>query len=222
MQTLHFILNIILHLDQHLATFVSFYGAWIYALLFLIIFCETGLVVTPFLPGDSLLFAAGTLAANSSFNVHLLFLLLVIASVSGNTLNYVIGRWLGLKLFTSYQSRFFNRGYLDKAHAFYGIYGNKALIIARFIPIIRTFVPFVAGMGFMNFHKFTIYNVLGAVLWIGGLLYISYLFGNAPLVQEHFSSVILLIIAISLLPAIGAYLRLKFKKLPTSGQNFSD
>jgi membrane-associated protein len=219
MQTFHLLINIILHLDQHLSTFVLMYGSWIYALLFIIIFCETGLVVTPFLPGDSLLFAAGTLSANSGFNIHFLFLLLMTASIDGNSINYSIGRFFGSRLFTSNQSLFFNRHYLEKAHSFYEKYGNKTLIIARFIPIIRTFAPFVAGMGYMKFNKFTLYNALGAFLWIGGLLYTSYFFGNIPIINEHFSTVILLIIAISLLPPICAYLRLKYKKMQLSRQN---
>jgi len=188
------------------------------------IFCETGLIILPFLPGDSLLFAAGALAANSAngLNIHALFVLLTLASILGNSVNYSIGRWMGPRLFASNQSRLFNRTYLDRAHAFYEKYGNKAIVIARFLPIIRTFAPFVAGLGYMSYRQFALYNAMGAFLWIGGLLYLSYLFGNIPIVQAHFSTVVLLIIILSILPAIFSYLRLKFTNLQASRQNISN
>ena len=202
MELIHQFLHFILHLDEYLVTFVTMYGVWTYGILFLIIFCETGLVVTPFLPGDSLLFAAGALAAHSqdALNVHVLFILLVTASILGNTVNYMIGKFLGPKVFHSSNSWLLNKKYLEKAHRFYETYGGKTIIIARFIPIIRTFAPFVAGIGYMRTRQFLIYNAAGAVLWIGSLLYVSYLFGNLPFVKDHFSTIILAIIVISLLP----------------------
>lgn len=214
METLHQLLNFILHIDNHLIFFVTHYGLWTYGLLFLIIFCETGLVVTPFLPGDSLLFAAGAIAAGSSnaLNVHLLFLLLVLASVIGNDLNYFIGRFIGPKIFSSNKSWFFNKNYLVKAHNFYERFGGKTIIFARFIPIIRTFAPFVAGIGYMKYRQFFFFNLTGAILWIGSLLYLSYWFGNLPAVKEHFSYIILAIIVISLLPPVIEVLRRKLCK----------
>lgn len=211
-------LNYILNIDDHLLNFVSMYGAWAYAVLFMIIFCETGLVITPFLPGDSLLFAAGALAANSdnALNVHLLFILLATASVIGNTLNYLIGRFLGPKVFCSQKSWLLNKSHLDEAHSFYQRYGGKTIIIARFIPIVRTFAPFVAGVGYMSYSSFLFYNLISAILWIGSLLYISYWFGNIPLVKDHFSYVILGIIALSLIPPILEILRRWYVKLTAS------
>lgn len=198
------LLNFILQLDQHLIAFVSAYGMWAYGLLFLIIFCETGLVITPILPGDSLLFAAGAIAAGSdnTLNIHMLFFLLAFASIIGNTLNYQIGRWVGPAVFKSEKSVFFNKKYLENAHQFYEKHGAKTLIVARFIPIIRTFVPFVAGIGYMSYSKFILYNVIGAFLWVGGLLYLSYWFGNLPMIKEHFSILILFVIIVSLMPVL--------------------
>lgn len=214
MDTLQLLMNLVLHLDQHLANLIATYGLWTYALLFLIIFCETGLVVTPFLPGDSLLFAAGALSANtiSTLNIHLLFLLLVAASITGNLVNYSIGRYIGPRIFSSKKSWIFNPGHLQKAHAFYQNYGGKTIIIARFIPIIRTFAPFVAGVGYMSYRRFFTYNVIGALLWVGSLLYTSYLFGNIPAIQQHFSLIVLMIIGISLLPPFIEFARHAFKK----------
>lgn len=211
METLHYFLNFLLHLDQHLLTFVIANGAWAYALLFLVIFCETGLVVTPMLPGDSLLFAAGTIAAsaNDALNIHTLFLLLVLASFTGNGLNYLIGRWLGPKVFQSEKSFFFNKKYLDEAHAFYQRHGGKTIILARFIPIIRTFAPFVAGIAAMSYKRFFLYNFFSAVIWIGTLLYVSYAFGNLPIIKNNFSTVIFAIIGLSLLPPVFGCLRQK-------------
>lgn len=209
METFSNLVHWILHLDLHLIALVSAYGAWVYVLLFLVLFCETGLVITPILPGDSLLFAAGTLAAGTAqaLNVHLLFLVLASASILGNAANYIIGRFLGPRVFHFPQSRLFNPLYLRKAQQFYENHGGKAIIIARFLPIIRTFAPFVAGIACMRFHRFFTYNVLGALLWVGGLLYLSYLFGNLPLIKNHFSTVILAIIILSLLPALISFLR---------------
>ena len=182
--------------------------------LLIIIFAETGLFLGFFLPGDSLLFACGTIAAatNNTLNVQWLFLLLCIASIAGNSVNYLIGRWLGTKVFQQEKSWFFNKQHLIRAHNFYQRYGGKTLIIARFIPIIRTFAPFVAGIGQMNYRYFTFYNVIGGILWIGALLYTGYFFGNIPLVKNNFSTVILLIIIVSLLPAIVGLIKTKSQK----------
>jgi membrane-associated protein len=209
METIHQLLNFILHIDQHLIAFVAAHGAWTYGLLFAIIFCETGLVITPFLPGDSLLFAAGTITAgaNQALNIHQLFILLVIASVLGNSLNYLIGRFLGPKVFHSKNSWLLNKEYLEKAHAFYLRHGGKTIILARFMPIIRTFAPFVAGIGYMSHRQFFMYNVISAILWIGSLLYVSYLFGNLPFIKDHFSTVVMAIIIISLLPAVIGFMK---------------
>lgn len=209
METLHQLLNFVLHIDQHLLAFVAAHGSWTYALLFAIIFFETGFVITPFLPGDSLLFAAGSITANANqaLNIHQLFILLVIASIIGNTLNYMIGRFIGPRVFQSNNSWLLNKDHLVKAHAFYVRHGGKTIIIARFMPIIRTFAPFVAGIGYMNYRQFFIYNIVSALLWIGSLLYVSYLFGNLPFVKDHFSTVIMGIIVISLLPAVIGFLK---------------
>jgi len=212
MQTVHYLINFILHLDEHLIAFVTAYGAWTYALLFLIIFCETGIVLTAVLPGDSLLFAAGALTANVSdiLNVHLLFILLVIASVLGNGLNYSIGKWLGPKIFKRGDSFLLSQKHIKNAHVFFDRYGGKAIVIARFIPMIRTFTPFVAGIGYMAYRQFFIYSVIGALLWISVLVYGSYLFGNIPMVKQHFSFVILAIIGLSILPAVIEVVRRKY------------
>lgn len=212
MDILNFLLNFILHLDEHLIAFVSNYGAWTYVLLFIIIFCETGIIFTAILPGDSLLFAAGALAASISdtLNVHVLFCLLLFASVAGNTLNYFIGKWLGPKVFRSKHSWLFNPKHLDKAHHFFERYGGKTIIIARFLPIIRTFAPFVAGLGYMTFRQFFAYSLIGAFLWIGILVYGSFMFGNIPIVKEHFSLVIVAIIILSITPAAFEILRRKY------------
>jgi membrane-associated protein len=194
-------LDYILHLDVHLAALVSQYGTWTYAILFLIIFCETGLVITPFLPGDSLLFATGALAAASDLNIVVLFVLLGIAAVVGDAVNYVIGRTVGETLFDG-RIRYLKREHLDRTHAFYEKYGGKTIIIARFVPIVRTFAPFVAGMGAMSYRKFATYNIAGGVLWIGSMLLAGYLFGNIPVVQENFGLVVIAIILISILPAV--------------------
>jgi membrane-associated protein len=199
--------DLVVHLDRHLAALLQEHGAWVYALLFVIIFGETGLVVTPFLPGDSLLFVAGALAATGGMDVHLLALLLVLAAILGNTTNYSIGYWLGPKVFHWEQSRWFNRRALDRAHAFYERHGGMTIVITRFAPIIRTFAPFVAGIAQMTYIRFTAYNVLGAVLWVGSLVYAGYWFGNVPLVKDNLAVVILAIVAVSLLPLLVEYAR---------------
>jgi membrane-associated protein len=190
-----------LHLDEHLKELVANYGTWTYLVLFLIVFCETGLVVTPILPGDSLLFAAGAIAAIGSLNPHVLVVLLTAAAVLGDAVNYQIGRYVGPAVFRRENSRFFKREHLEKTHAFYERYGGKTIIIARFVPIVRTFAPFVAGVGQMNYSQFALYNVTGAIAWVVIGVYAGYLFGNLQMVKENFSLIIIAIVAISLLPA---------------------
>lgn len=197
----HF-LEVLLHLDKHLLWLVGEYGTWTYLLLFLIIFCETGLVVTPFLPGDSLLFAVGALSANGILDVTWLFILLTTAAILGDTMNYWIGNLVGPKAFSQEQSRWFNKAHLERTHRFYERHGGKTIIIARFVPIIRTFAPFVAGIGKMTYSVFLMYNVVGALLWMVLVLFAGYFFGNIPWVKQNFSLVILGIIILSLLPAI--------------------
>ena len=196
----HFI-DIMLHLNVYLGQWISDYGAWTYALLFLIIFLETGIVVTPFLPGDSLLFAAGTLFATSTLDVHGLVFLLIFAAFCGDNTNYWIGRFLGPKVF-QYDSKWLNKKHLARTHAFYEKYGTKTLIIARFVPIVRTFAPFVAGVGTMPYRKFISVSVIAAIIWVCALIYLGYFFGNIPHVQQNFSLVIAVIIVLSILPML--------------------
>lgn len=199
--------DVVLHLDQHLQWLVANYGPWIYAILFLVIFCETGLVVTPFLPGDSLLFVAGAVAAAGGMNVHLLVLLLIIAAVLGDAVNYAIGRYLGPRLFRDDSARFLKRSHLQRTHEFYERHGGKTLIIARFVPIIRTYAPFVAGLGSMPYPRFAAYNISGAVLWVVSLAYAGYFFGNIPVIKENLSLVIVAIILVSITPGVIEYFR---------------
>ncbi len=199
--------GLVLHLDRHLLEFTQNYGAWIYGLLFLIVFCETGLVVTPILPGDSLLFVAGTIAGLGTLDPHLLVVSLIVAAVLGDSVNYGIGKWLGPRVFRMKDSWFFNRKYLEAAQAFYRKHGGKTIVIARFVPIIRTYAPFVAGVGAMDYKRFIGFNVGGAVLWVTLLIYGGYFFGNLPWVQTHLSKVIVGIIVLSLLPGVIEYLR---------------
>ena len=199
--------DVFLHLDKHLAEVIANYGAYTYGLLFAIIFLETGLVVTPFLPGDSLLFAAGTFAALGSLDVWVIFVLLSVAAIIGDTVNYGIGKYLGPKVFHFPKSRFFNPEHLKKTHAFYEKYGGKTIVIARFVPIVRTFAPFVAGIGAMTYGKFLAYNVAGGILWVAVCVFAGYFFGNLAIVRSNFSLVILAIIAISVMPAVVEYLR---------------
>lgn len=214
MDTLQFLLQYILHIDEYLIAFVTAYGIWTYFILFLIIFCETGLVVTPFLPGDSLLFAAGSIAANSNeaLNIQLLFLILSFASILGNKVNYLIGRVLGPKVFIANHAWLLNKNHLAEAHRFYEKHGGKAIIMARFIPIIRTFAPFVAGIGHMNLRQFSFYNIFSALLWVGCLLSLGFYFGAIPIIKENFTIVIYAIIVISLLPPVFAYLYRKLQR----------
>lgn len=196
------IIDFILHIDQHLVALSAEYGVWIYAILFLIIFCETGLVVTPFLPGDSLLFAAGGIAALGEMNIHIMVLLLLAAAVLGDAVNFAIGKYFGARLFANPDSKIFRRAYLEKTHAFYEKHGGKTIIIARFVPIVRTFAPFVAGMGNMHYGRFIRYNVIGAVLWVVLFSYAGYFFANIPAVKENLALVLAAIIVISVLPGV--------------------
>ena len=200
-------IDIVLHLDKHLAVLLANYGTWIYAILFLIIFCETGLVVTPFLPGDSLLFVAGALAATGGMDLGILCGTLLTAAVLGDNTNYWIGRYLGPRVFRWEQSKFFNRAAFDKTHAFFETHGGKTIIIARFLPLLRTFAPFVAGVAHMTYSRFLPLDFLGGCIWIFSLTLAGYWFGNMPFVKENLSFVILGIIAVSLLPIFIGWLR---------------
>ncbi len=199
--------DIFMHLDKHLAAVIQNYGAWTYLILFLIIFCETGLVITPILPGDSLLFAAGALASTSSLDVVTLFGLLSFAAIAGNTTNYWIGHLIGPRIFHKQNVRLLNREYLDKTHRFYEKHGGKTIVIARFIPIIRTFAPFVAGIGAMTHWRFALYNIVAGIAWVGIFVFAGYHFGNIPVVKRNFTLVIFAIVFISMLPGIIEFLR---------------
>jgi len=206
------VMDLLLHLDKHLAALLAQYGSWVYAILFLIIFVETGLVVMPFLPGDSLLFVAGALWAVSGMNVHALALALVVAAILGDSVNYAVGNYLGPKVFHWEDSRWFNRKALDRTHAFYEKHGGKTIVIARFLPFLRTFAPFVAGIGSMTYVRFAAYNVFGALLWVVSLVYAGYFFGNLPIIRNNLTLVILAIIGLSLLPLVIAFVREKMHK----------
>jgi membrane-associated protein len=199
--------DIIRHLDHHLVTWSATYGVWIYAILFGVIFAETGLVVAPFLPGDSLLFVAGAVAAAGSMDVNLLVLTLVAAAFFGNLTNFHIGRFIGPRVFRNEGGRFFRRDYLERTHAFFERHGGKAIIISRFLPILRTYAPFVAGISQMSGYKFALFNLAGAVAWVASLVYAGYLIGNQPLIKNNLTLVIIAIIVVSLLPGAIAYLR---------------
>ena len=200
-------MDVVLHLDQHLQALVASHGAWIYLILFLIIFCETGLVVTPFLPGDSLLFVAGTVAAAGGMDIQLLVLLLIIAAILGDAVNYGVGHYIGPRMFSHGDSRWLNPKHLQRAHDFYEKYGGKTIIIARCVPIVRTYAPFVAGAASMTYSRFALYNVSGAVLWVVSLGYAGYFFGNLPIIKNNLTLVILGIIFLSILPGIIEILR---------------
>jgi membrane-associated protein len=199
MEQIQFLIDLFLHLDEHLANIINQYGTWTYAILFLIIFMETGFVVTPFLPGDSLLFAAGTFAALGSLNVWLLILLLIIAAIAGDTVNYWIGHYLGDR---AYNIKWIKKEYLDRTHAFFEKHGGKTIFLARFVPIVRTFAPFVAGMGKMSYRYFFSYNVFGGIVWVMLFTLLGFFFGNIPFVKANFEFVIIAIILISVIPAV--------------------
>ena len=201
------LLDIVLHLDTHLLKLVADYGLWVYAILFAIIFSETGFVVTPFLPGDSLLFVAGAIAASGQLSASALFVALTAAAILGNSVNYAIGRWLGGHFFTDRGSRWLNPGHLEKAHAFYEKHGGKAVVISRFLPIVRTYVPFVAGMARMGAREYLAYNAAGAVLWVGTLTYAGFFFGNIPWIRGNLTAIIVAIVVVSLLPLVYAYVK---------------
>ena len=206
MEIINLLIDIVMHLDKHLEALVQAYGIWIYAILFAVIFSETGFVVTPFLPGDSLLFVAGALAAVGGMDIGLLIAVLTIAAVLGNTVNYAIGRYFGPKVFQWENSRLFNKAALMKTHLFYEKHGGKTLVISRFLPLFRTFAPFVAGIGNMTYARFTLFNVIGALSWVVSLTFAGYWFGNMPWIKQNLTLVIVAIIVLSLVPvAVGAW-----------------
>jgi membrane-associated protein len=207
------IIDFIVHVDTHLDAIIREYGTWTYAILFLIIFAETGLVVTPFLPGDSLLFAAGAFAARGSLSPALLFVLLAIAAILGDAVNYSVGRFLAPRAQRGF--RFIRKEHLDRTHAFYEKHGGKTIIIARFMPIVRTFAPFVAGVGSMEYRRFAMFNVTGAVLWIALFVYAGFFFGNIPAVEHNFTLVIMAIIFVSILPGLIEFIRHRLRRPAT-------
>ena len=212
MQSIISFASAILHLDRYLGDIITRFGSWTYVILFAIVFLETGIVVTPLLPGDSLLFAAGTLAGANFLDVRLLFIIFTAAAIIGDTVNYHVGYFLGPKVFRAANARFFKKEYLERTQAFYKKYGGKTIILARFVPIIRTFAPFVAGVAKMNYLQFLSYNVIGGLLWVSLLLFAGYFFGNLRFVQENFSFVILAIIIVSILPAVFEYVKQKRRR----------
>ncbi|MBI5075323.1 MAG: DedA family protein [Nitrospirae bacterium] len=213
MELIKTFIDIFMHLDKHLGSLIQAYGLWTYLVLFLIIFCETGLVITPILPGDSLLFAAGAFAALGAFDVIWLFVLLTVAAIAGDTVNYWVGSYVGPKIFHKEKVRFLNREYLDRTHRFYEKHGGKTIIIARFMPIIRTFAPFVAGIGRMTYLHFIGFNVVGGIAWIAAFIFGGYYFGNIPVVKKNFTLVIMAIIILSILPGVIEYLRHRYRKV---------
>ena len=209
MEAITELVHAVLHLDATLARIAAEYGSWLYAMLFAIIFAETGLVVTPFLPGDSLLFVAGTVVAGTAgaLSVHLLVALTIIAAILGDTVNYSIGRWIGPKVFDGTITAFIRREHLQKTQAFYDRYGAVTIIIGRFVPIVRTFAPFLAGVAGMHYPRFLAYNVIGGVLWVGSLVYAGYLFGNLPWVKGNLTLIVVAIVVVSLIPAVTTFVR---------------
>jgi membrane-associated protein len=211
MDLITFLVDFLIHLDQYLSLLIQAFGAWTYAILFGVVFCETGLVIMPFLPGDSLLFAAGAFAALGSLDFVALLVTLSLAAIIGDTVNYWIGHYVGPKIFTKKNVRFMNREHLDRAHRFYEKHGGKTIVLARFIPIVRTFAPFVAGIGAMSYRRFIIYNVAGGITWVSIFLSLGYFFGNLPVVKDNFAFVIVAIMLISFMPAVIEVLRRKLK-----------
>ena len=220
------LIDIFLHVDEHLAELAAHYGVWVYGILFLVVFAETGLVVTPFLPGDSLLFAVGALAAADILDLKISVILLLAAAILGDAVNYAFGRYLGPRVFTAgdtrgLKHRLLNREHLHRAHVFFERYGGKAVVLGRFVPIVRTFIPFVAGAGAMNYSTFAFYNIAGAVLWVGVCVGAGVLFGNVPVVKENFSIVVLGIIFVSLLPALFEVIRHRRERRAVSAERLS-
>lgn len=213
------LIDLFFHLDRYLAAVVEAWGPWIYALLFLIIFVETGLVVMPFLPGDSLLFVAGAIAAVGGMNLPLLMVLLIVAAILGDAVNYSVGRWFGPRVFFWENSRFFNRGAYDKTHAFYERYGPITIVVGRFLPLIRTFAPFVAGVALMRYPRFATYNIVGAVIWVGSLTTLGYMLGEHPWVKQNFSIVALAMIVIPGLPALWVFVKALLEKYASRSRN---
>ena len=207
MEFLKTFLDLFLHLDKHITTVIQTYGSWTYLLVFIIIFCETGLVVTPFLPGDSLLFVLGTFSALGDLKVSWVFLLLAAAAILGDTVNYWVGHLLAPRIFRNEKIRFIKPEYLERTEHFYVKYGGKTIIIARFVPIVRTFAPFLAGVGTMSYGRFLLYNIIGAVLWVGLFVLAGYFFGNLSFVKKNFTLVVYIIICVSLLPGFIEFLR---------------
>jgi membrane-associated protein len=205
------LIDLVLHLDKHLINLTAQYGVWIYAILFAIVFAETGFVVTPFLPGDSLLFVAGSLAALGNMEIHLLVVIICVAAILGNTINYEIGRWLGPRVFKNRESRWLNPHYLDRTHEFFEQWGSASVIVARFVPFLRTYVPFVAGIGAMPRGKYQVFTWIGALAWGAGLCYLGYFFGNIPWVKAHLGFLVIAVIVVSVLPIVIGVLRSYFK-----------
>lgn len=212
MEFLNNLLDFILHIDTHLLDLCAQYGTWVYAILFVIVFCETGLVVTPFLPGDSLLFAVGSLAAIGALNVVTAIALLIVAAIVGDTVNYWIGDYIGPKVFHEEHSRFLNKEYLLRTHRFYEKHGGKTIIIARFLPIIRTFAPFVAGIGSMTYRRFLMFNVVGGIAWVLLFVLAGYFFGNIPFIKNNFSLVIIALLLIPGIPSVVEFVRYQLRK----------
>lgn len=208
------LIDFILHIDEYLAVFINDYGVWVYAILFLIIFVETGLVIMPFLPGDSLLFATGMLAAqtNNDLNIWIVIGLMLIAAILGDTLNYAIGKEVGYRIidFKIFGKQPVKPEYIEKTHAFYEKYGSKTIVIARFVPIVRTLAPFVAGIGRMNYTTFLTYNVIGGIVWVVGITLAGYFLGNIPIIKDNFSKVVLIIVVLSVLPIIYSFIKEKY------------
>jgi membrane-associated protein len=207
MDIIIYFIDFFVHLDKYLPIIIQSFGIWAYVIVFLVIFCETGLVVAPILPGDSLLFALGSIAALGALNIELLLILLCIAAIAGNTVNYTIGHFLGPKVFQYEDNRFFKKEYLVKTHQFYEKHGGKTIIITRFMPIVRTFAPFVAGIGAMTYPKFTLYNIAGGIAWVCSFLLGGYFFGNIPSVKNNFTVVIVAIVIVSVMPGVIEYWR---------------
>lgn len=210
-------IEVVLHIDRHLFDLCTTYGAWVYAILFVIVFCETGLVVTPFLPGDSLLFAVGSLAAINALDLTLSMVLLIAAAVLGDTANYWIGNYVGPKVFYQENSRFLNKEYLIRTHRFYEKHGGKTIVIARFLPIIRTFAPFVAGIGSMTYRRFLLFNVAGGALWVCLFVPAGYFFGSVPFIKSNFSLVIIALVLIPGIPSVVEAIRIQLRKRKAQG-----